>query len=199
LYCNFLGTRLGMKHLKIAVLSLILATAFITIAHSYFGVFSPATGLEASTESSPFRVSIMLDKAHYEPKEDMRIVCKCRNIGNSKVTLYFSQEFLNREDRDCYTAYFDFSIAAQNGSIMYQWSYERGAALHTHQVTLDPSQELKNVFTWDQTVVSSGPWKPIPAGTYLMKARMPPRHDGFSTGHQDSWSLETPTIAFTIG
>ena len=192
-----------MKHLKIAVLSLILATAFITVAHSYFGVSSPAPGLEASTESSPFRVSIALEKAHYEPKEDIRIVCKCRNIGNSKVTLGFSQEFSECDDRDCYTVYFDFSVAAQNGSTLYQWSFERGAALHTNQVTLDPGQELKNVFTWDQAVVLSGPWKPIPAGTYLMKARMPPRHDGFGFSNNPNpnvaCSLETPTITFTIG
>jgi len=189
--------------LKIAVLSLILATAFITVAHSYVGFFSPETGLEASTDSSPFSVSIALDKAHYEPKEDILIVCKCRNIGNSKVTLYFHEEFSNIDDKDCYITYFDFSIAAQNGSIMYQWSYDKGAAQITHQVTLDPSQELKNVFTWDQILVSSGHWKPIPAGTYLMRARMPPQHDGFgfstNPNHNVAWSLETPTITFTIG
>jgi len=187
--------------LKASSLILILAAASIATTYAYLSTLPAKSGPQAFIESYPLKLTVGLNKTEFALGENITINMSLENISNETITLTFYSEFIyyDIESEQHHALRFEYVITHTNGTEICRWSDDRGALAIENHVTLDPGQKLFNMFLWDQKIAIEK-YAQIPAGTYCVKAVMPPAEGRtFRINDGPLIGLSTPSITFTIG
>jgi hypothetical protein len=177
---------------RILVITLLVIVVLCAGTYAYWTFLPPQQGPRAATLSSPLELSIQLDKCEYQQGENVTITISLKNVGNETITVSWPSYSCS----DGVDMYFDFIVMDGNGTKVSQWYYGRGLLASVLTRTLDPGQQLTNVYTWMQDT-GWPDFAQVPKGTYSVKGLS--RGFDLTVGTQlTSMELETPTITFII-
>ncbi len=148
----------------------VLIVAFVALAHAYFNVLSPEAGPEASVESFPLKLTMELDKAVFTAGEIIPVKLSLRNLGNKIVQITYGSRGSvpegGKKDRV-------FGVLLQVNETLTYRIRSGGISFIPWTYSLDPNEEVKVTFLWDQKVVKLD-FQLIPPGTYSLIATLPP-------------------------
>jgi len=178
--------------LRVFSLVLIVVIASVVAVHAYWRLSSPQAGPRVSVTSLPLEFSMELNKAEFQPGENVTIKLSLKNIGNKTITLSWYEYYAYYDA----LMYFDFYIIDANGTLVYQWTKDHAALLAVLKRTLSPGEQLTSVYPWYQ--LNGYPNEAqVPAGTYTVRGST--RKVGLTVEDQTAAiTLETPTITFII-
>ena len=174
-------------HRAILLVSTLLVAAVAVSV--YFGSFKPRA-TRASIVSSPLEFSIELNKTTFLQGENVSALVGLKNTGNETIDIMWGSYSV--ENGQC--MYFDFSVADENNTVVYDWYYIHGRAAAVRHKTLMPGEQLIVVYPWFTRDLND---VLVPKGNYFVKALTRPIW--LTVGNSStSLALETPTISITI-
>jgi hypothetical protein len=185
----------------VALISVALIVVLVVGTYAYLQSLPPAAGPRVSLLSPPLEFSMELDKAEFQQGENVTVKLAMKNTGSEEITLMWTSFFLFF-DR---VLYFDISVTDLNGTVVFRWSSEYFALGAVIEKSLDPGEQLTNMYFWDQwtePVAQEPPFSYpegiVPKGTYYIKGLS--RHFTLTADGQTTplMALETPSITIQI-
>ena len=188
------GVWVRANPLKLFSVVLILAVVSGVAAYAYLQLLKPQAGPRATITSPPIEFSMEMDKTEFTQGENVTIRLSLKNIGNETIGLRWADFYPYMDE----VMYFDFIIADENNTQVYQWTREHGSLQAVLIRTLNHSEQLISIYPWYQRYgYLDGGEAQVPKGTYYVKGLT--RKVGLTVGDQTSViTLETPTITIIV-
>jgi len=136
----------------------VLIASAVLIAFSVYGMnfFAGrgATSLTSVLTTGPLELKLELQKTEFVQGEPINITVSLKNIGNTTITITFTEKILGGIYPDVYNA----SGTKVWGRGLLPQAIER--------ITLEPNEGISRTYTWNQITI--GERKQVPKGTYAI-------------------------------
>jgi hypothetical protein len=205
---------------KILFATLAITIALSVVAYAYWKSLPSITGPKVTLTSSPFELSMALDKTEYSLVDNMSVSFYLRNISNETVTLTWPnwpwrpESNLNDEGKFWLTTtaegvtssddtllyqglQFGYILTDSNGTVIENNPNRYVIIPSTYSIDFEPNASIIQTLTIDLAQYVDDSFNPLQQGTYQISATLHAylNERGNFTG---SLTWETPSIAFAI-